>query len=116
MFVSTAGIGGGQESTVISALSTLTHHGISYVPLGYGPAFGQLSNLSEVRGGAWIIYILFFEGVCVCVLMLCVFVGSPWGAGTFAGTDGARQPTALEIELANIQGKNFYEKVAKAKL
>jgi NAD(P)H dehydrogenase (quinone) len=60
VFVSTAGPGGGQETTAISSLSTLTHHGIIYVPLGYKPAFAQISNLEEVHGG------------------------SPWGAGTYA--------------------------------
>jgi len=50
-FVSTAGAGGGQESTVISSLSTLTHNGILYVPFGYSHAFAQLSNVTEVRGG-----------------------------------------------------------------
>lgn len=60
IFVSTATPGGGQESTVINALSTLTHHGIIYVPLGYKTTFPLLADLSEVRGG------------------------SPWGAGTFA--------------------------------
>lgn len=43
-----------------------------------------------------------------------VFPGSPWGAGTFAGADGSRQPTALELEIAEIQGKTFYAHVAKA--
>ena len=52
--------GGGQESTAIAAMSTLTHHGIIYVPLGYKTAFPLLSNLTEVHGG------------------------SPWGAGTFS--------------------------------
>jgi len=60
VFVSTAGLGGGQESTVIASISTLAHHGINYVPLGYKPAFPILTNLAEVHGG------------------------SPWGAGTFA--------------------------------
>ena len=59
LFVSTASQGGGQESTAIAAMSTLTHHGIIYVPLGYKTAFGTLAELGEVRGG------------------------SPWGAGTF---------------------------------
>jgi NAD(P)H dehydrogenase (quinone) len=40
--------------------------------------------------------------------------GSPWGAGTFASADGSRQPTALELEIAEAQGKAFYEQVAKA--
>ncbi|KAI0037166.1 NADH-quinone oxidoreductase [Vararia minispora EC-137] len=90
VFVSTAGLGGGQESTVFASLSTLAHHGISYVPLGYKHAFAQLSNLSEVHGG------------------------SPWGAGTFSASDGSRQPSALELEIATIQGKAFYEFVHKA--
>ncbi|KAJ6000374.1 Minor allergen Alt a 7 [Penicillium waksmanii] len=89
LFISTGTPGGGQESTAISAMSTLTHHGFLYVPLGYKTTFSQLSNLSEVHGG------------------------SPWGAGTFAGADGSRQPTALELEIAEAQGKAFYEAVAK---
>jgi len=89
VFISTAGHGGGQESTAIASLSTLAHHGISFVPLGYAKAFGQLTNLAEVHGG------------------------SPWGAGTFAGGDGSRQPSALELEIATIQGKTFYEHISK---
>ncbi|KAI9444543.1 flavoprotein-like protein [Lactarius indigo] len=90
VFISTSSLGGGQESTAIATLSTFTHHGISFVPLGYAPAFGQLSNLSEAHGG------------------------SPWGAGTLAGSDGSRQPSALELEIAEIQGKAFYNHIAKA--
>jgi NAD(P)H dehydrogenase (quinone) len=110
IFVSTGSPGGGQESTAISAMSTLAHHGFIYVPLGYKPVFAQLTNLSEVHGG------------------------SPWGAGTFAvsnflilfnirlvtvkilfqGADGSRQPTDLELAIAEAQGKAFYEAVAKA--
>ena len=40
--------------------------------------------------------------------------GSPWGAGTFASADGSRQPTTLELEVAEIQGKAFYEHVARS--
>jgi len=89
VFISNATPGGGQESTAIASISTLAHHGIIYVPLGYKMAFGQLSNLSEVHGG------------------------SPWGAGTFAGADGSRQPTALELEIATIQGEAFGNTVKK---
>jgi multimeric flavodoxin WrbA len=60
IFVSSGTQGGGQESTALAAMSTLTHHGIIYVPLGYKTSFPILGNLSEIRGG------------------------SPWGAGTFA--------------------------------
>jgi len=88
-FVSTAGHGGGQESTNIAAMSTFAHHGIIYVPLGYATSFGQLTNLSEVHGG------------------------SPWGAGTFAAGDGSRQPSALELEIATIHGESFGKAVSK---
>ncbi|KAF2682703.1 benzoquinone reductase [Lentithecium fluviatile CBS 122367] len=89
LFVSTAGLGGGQESTAIAAMSTLAHHGIIYVPFGYAKAFAQLTDLTEVHGG------------------------SPWGAGTFASSDGSRQPSAKELEIATIQGKSFAETLAK---
>jgi len=89
IFVSTGTPGGGQESTVISAMSTLAHHGIIYVPLGYKTTFATLSNLEEVRGG------------------------SPWGAGTFSGGDGSRMPSALELDLAKTQGKSFATAISK---
>lgn len=89
LFVSTAGAGGGQESTAIAAMSTFAHHGVIYVPFGYSHAFGHLTNLEEVHGG------------------------SPWGAGTFAGPSGARQPTPLELEIATIQGEAFSKIISK---
>jgi len=90
MFISTGTLGGGQESTAISAMSTLVHHGFIYVPLGYKTTFAQLANLEEIHGG------------------------SPWGAGTFSAGDGSRQPTPLELSIAVEQGKAFYAAVAKA--
>jgi NAD(P)H dehydrogenase (quinone) len=108
MFISTGTLGGGQESTAIASMSTLTHHGFIYVPLGYKTTFcktyspnpssikvlmlrsAMLSNLDEVHGG------------------------SPWGAGTFSAGDGSRQPSKLELDIATAQGKAFYEAVAKA--
>ena len=89
LFVSTASQGGGQESTALAALSSWAHQGMIYVPLGYAHAFGILTDLNEARGG------------------------SAWGAGTFAAGDGSRQPSAKELELAEIQGAKFYETVAK---
>lgn len=88
VFVSTGTPGGGQETTIINTLSTFVHHGMIYVPLGYGAAFGQITNLEEVHGS------------------------SPWGAGSFAGPTGARQPSKLELEIAEIQGKEFYKVVS----
>lgn len=87
-FVST-GTGGGNESTIINSLSTLAHHGIIYVPLGYKNVFPELTNLEEPHGG------------------------SPWSAGTIAGSDGSRQPSALELKIAQTQGKTFFETVQK---
>ncbi len=69
LFISTGTLGGGQESTALAAMSTLTHHGIIFVPFGYAKAFGQLTDLTEIHGG------------------------SPWRAGTFAGATGTRQPS-----------------------
>ena len=89
VFISTGTPGGGQESTAIAAMSTFAHHGIIYVPLGYAKAFPQLTNFDVVRGG------------------------SPWGAGTFAGADGSRQPQAIELEIAEIQGAAFGEALNK---
>ena len=37
--------------TVNATLSTLTHHGIIFVPLGYKNVFSLLANLDEVHGG-----------------------------------------------------------------
>jgi NAD(P)H dehydrogenase (quinone) len=51
VFVSTGTLGGGQESTAIALLSTLTHRGIIYTPFGHSHAFNLISNLSEVHGG-----------------------------------------------------------------
>ncbi|KAM0332987.1 hypothetical protein ACHAQA_001644 [Verticillium albo-atrum] len=90
LFVSTGTQGGGQESTVLAAMSTFAHHGIIYVPLGYPKAaFAAMGDVSQVRAG------------------------SCWGAGTFAGPDGSRQPTATELEIAQIQGEEFYKTALK---
>lgn len=88
VFVST-GQNGGQESTVMSLLSTFVHHGMIFVPLGY--THPDISTITEIHGG------------------------SPWGAGTFAGADGSRKPTKLELEIANFQGEHFYNQVSRLK-
>ncbi len=90
VFLSTASMGGGQESTALAAMSTFAHHGILYVPFGYAKAFPQMVDVSEPHGGG------------------------PWGAGTLAGPDGSRQPSEKEKEIARIQGREFYNTVAKA--
>jgi NAD(P)H dehydrogenase (quinone) len=79
VFTST-GTGGGNETTITSFHSTLLHHGMVIVGLPYSAQ--GLMRLDEVRGG------------------------SPYGASTLAGTDGSRQPTELEKELARFQGQH----------
>jgi NAD(P)H dehydrogenase (quinone) len=76
----TTGTGGGNESTIISFVTTLIHHGMIYVGLPY--ACPELADISEVKGG------------------------SPWGAATIAGPDGSRQPSEKELAQARFQGKH----------
>jgi NAD(P)H dehydrogenase (quinone) len=79
VFTST-GTGGGNESTIISFLPTLLHHGMIYVGLPY--SCPDLADTSELKGG------------------------SPWGAATIAGADGSRQPSTKELAQARFQGKH----------
>lgn len=88
VFTST-GTGGGNESTIISFLPTLMHHGMIYVGLPY--SCPELADISEVKGG------------------------SPWGAATIAGADGSRQPSAKELAQARFQGKHVAQIAAKLK-
>ncbi|KAG5355264.1 Protoplast secreted protein 2 [Yarrowia sp. C11] len=89
-FVSSGTQGGGQEVLPRNTLSIYVHHGMNYVPLGYKDTFAEQTNLEEVHGG------------------------SPWGAGTFADSDGSRTPSALEEKVAFTQGKVFTEVLIKA--
>jgi len=100
--------------TVNAILSTLTHHGVLFVPLGYKPAFAQLANLNEVHGGTPFFFLAFRVDPIYMSLTL-IFSGSPWGAGTLAGADGSRTASPLELEIASIQGKHFWETVSKVK-
>jgi NAD(P)H dehydrogenase (quinone) len=79
VFTST-GTGGGNESTIISFVTTPMHHGMICVGLPY--ACPELADISEVKGG------------------------SPWGAATIAGPDGSRQPSEKERAQARFQGKH----------
>ncbi|MGB1694812.1 MAG: NAD(P)H:quinone oxidoreductase, partial [bacterium] len=39
--------------------------------------------------------------------------GSPWGSGTYAGPDGSRQPTSMELSIAENHGRHFAKLTAK---
>ncbi|KAL3820648.1 hypothetical protein ACJIZ3_006553 [Penstemon smallii] len=79
IFYSTGSQGGGQETTPLTAITQLTHHGMIFVPIGYTFGAGMF-EMEQIKGG------------------------SPYGAGTFAG-DGSRQPSELELGQAFHQGK-----------
>jgi NAD(P)H dehydrogenase (quinone) len=80
LFFSSGSQGGGQETTALTAITQLAHHGMVFVPIGYTFGAGMF-QMDEVKGG------------------------SPYGAGTFANIDGSRQPTKLELDVAFHQGK-----------
>ncbi|SDS45420.1 NAD(P)H dehydrogenase (quinone) [Halopseudomonas xinjiangensis] len=77
-FTST-GTGGGEEMTITSTWTTLAHHGMVIVPIGYGVP--EMFDISKVRGG------------------------TPYGAGTVAGGDNSRQPSEDELTVARHQGE-----------
>lgn len=88
VFTST-GTGGGQEMTITSTWTTLAHHGMIIVPIGYTtPA---LFDISQVSGG------------------------TPYGASTLAGGDGSRQPDERELGIARHQGEHVAQIAAKLK-
>lgn len=76
---SSTGTGGGQEQTITSTWTTLAHHGMVIVPIGYGAK--ELFDISQVRGG------------------------TPYGATTIAAGDGSRQPSEVELNIARYQGE-----------
>lgn len=78
-FTSTATQHGGQETTLFSLITNLLHFGMTIVGLPYSHQ-GQMT-IAEVVGGA------------------------PYGATTITGSDGARQPSAIELAGARHQGE-----------
>jgi len=38
---------------------------------------------------------------------------SPWGSGTYSGPDGSRQPTSMELSIAENHGRHFAKLTAK---
>ena len=81
VFTSTASIHGGQESTLLSMMLPLLHHGMLIVGLPYTePA------LNRSRSG-----------------------GSPYGASHWAGRDGSRDIDGDERELARALGRRLAE-------
>jgi NAD(P)H dehydrogenase (quinone) len=89
VFTSSATQHGGQESTILTFIPTLLHQGMIVVGLPY--AFQGQMGLDEIKGG------------------------SPYGASTITGGDGARFPSAVELEGARYQGRHVATIAAKLK-
>lgn len=88
VFTST-GVGIGNESTILTTQVTLLHHGMVVVGVPFGaPGIG---DISEVHGGSF------------------------YGAGTIAGSDGARQPSEMELGMAKYQGAHVARFAKKMK-
>lgn len=87
VFTSSATQHGGQESTILSTHIVLLHQGMVIVGLPY--SFQGQVILTEATGG------------------------SPYGASTIAGGDGARQPSENELAGAVFQGRHVAQIAAK---
>jgi NAD(P)H dehydrogenase (quinone) len=88
-FTSSATQHGGQESTILTLIPTLLHHGMVVVGLPY--AFAGQMGLDEIKGG------------------------SPYGASTITGGDGSRMPSEADLAGARYQGKHIAQIAAKLK-
>nr|XP_043629508.1 NAD(P)H dehydrogenase (quinone) FQR1-like isoform X2 [Erigeron canadensis] len=89
IFNSTGAQCSGEETTPLTAITQLAHHGMIFVPIGY--TFGpNMFEIEKAKGG------------------------SPYGAGTYAG-DGSRQPSELELKQAFHQGKHIATVTKKLK-
>lgn len=86
VFTSTGTQHGGQETTITSFHTTLLHHGMIIVGVPY--SCKGITKMNEITGG------------------------SPYGASTLADSDGSREPSENEIDIARFQGAHVAE-VAK---
>lgn len=80
VFTSTGSQHGGQETTLTSFHTNLFHFGMVVVGVPY--SVSELTNMDEITGG------------------------TPYGASTLAGSDGSRQPTENELNIARFQGEH----------
>jgi len=87
VFTASATQHGGQESTILTFLPTLLHHGMVVTGLPY--AEKRQMGLDEIKGG------------------------SPYGAATIAGGQGERMPSDQELGMAQFQGRHVAGIAAK---
>ena len=86
-FSSTATQHGGQETTLMSIITNLLHHGLVITGLPY--SFQGQMRMDEITGG------------------------SPYGPTTLTGGDGSRQPSENELDGARFLGRHVGGLAAK---
>lgn len=77
-FTATGTQHGGQETTLLSIITTFLHHGMVVAGLPY--SYAAQMQIGEVSGGA------------------------PYGATTITGADGSRQPSKIDLDGARFLG------------
>lgn len=78
---------GGQESTILTSIPYFLHQGMVFTGLPY--SFADQTTTAEIAGG------------------------SPYGASTIAGSDGARQPSKIDLDGARFLGKHVAQIASK---
>lgn len=86
IFTCTSVQNGGQETTAWTTITQFAHHGMLYVPIGYGYSIAKKGDDDE--NGENIIH-----------------GGSAYGAGTFSKSDGSGMPNDYELRVAEYQGE-----------
>lgn len=89
VFTSSGTQHGGQESTILTFIPTLLHHGMIVVGLPY--SFQGQMGVDEIVGG------------------------SPYGASTIAGGDGSRTPSGRDLDGVRFQARRLAEIAGKLK-
>mmetsp|Transcript_10527 Transcript_10527/g.43868 ORF Transcript_10527/g.43868 Transcript_10527/m.43868 type:complete len:226 (+) Transcript_10527:1736-2413(+) len=84
VFMCSASMQGGQETTMLSTIHELAHYGMMYFPIGIRP---EMIHAKRPLGGT------------------C------YGAGSFTAANGTRLPSETEKQLARYQGNAFATKV-----
>lgn len=89
IFTSTATQHGGQETTILTSLPSLMHHGMVIIGIPYSEQ--KLMDMEEISGG------------------------SPYGASSVSGPMANRAPTKNDLKIAKTQGKRLAEIAEKLK-
>lgn len=135
-FFATATQGGGQETTALTAVTQLAHHGMVFVPTGFadpamfsneaargGSAYGAgeltYGDIVQQSRGCFIVPLHLYElehSLMPSPKVISLTLAPPFFTrhapslsltGTLTNGDGSRMPSELELNLARGQGKSF---------